>query len=415
MRSPRFPRSGRALRPVALDAAFVAGVDPGPLAGVPFGVKAMIDIAGSTTTAGSALHRDDPPAVFDAVVIRQLEAAGAICVGALNMDEFGLGGTTENRTFGATRNPHDRSRIPGGSSGGAAAAIAAGMVPIALGSDGMGSIRLPASLCGVYGLRPTRGRVSEQGLLGARGTIATLGPMARSAVDIALCHDLLVPGARAFGVLDAGLADLRVARADGYFMANLEADAVDAMQRVAAALDATRTIAFPEPQRARAAAMLMFASESVVDKLDLLRTRLEEFDPLTRDRFLAHAMLPAQWYLLAQRFRRWHTAQVLRMFDQVDVLLLPATPCVAPPIGTRTILIGGKELPTGPTLGWFTQPLAGTGFPALTVPIRREGQLPIGVQLFAAPGREDLLLRVAVALENMGVAAAPVAPFRRAD
>jgi aspartyl-tRNA(Asn)/glutamyl-tRNA(Gln) amidotransferase subunit A len=155
--------------------------------------------------------------------------------------------------------------------------------------------------------------------------------------------------------------------------------------------------------------MLIHTSESAVGKLDALRARLESFDPLTRDRFLAHALLPAQWYLHAQRFRRWHTAEVLQLFKDIDVLLLPATPCVAPLIGTRTINIDGEQLPIGPTLGWFTQPLAGTDCPALTVPIARDGKLPMGVQLFAAPEREDLLLRVALRLEELGVASAPVA------
>jgi Asp-tRNA(Asn)/Glu-tRNA(Gln) amidotransferase A subunit family amidase len=156
--------------------------------------------------------------------------------------------------------------------------------------------------------------------------------------------------------------------------------------------------------------MLINTSESATGKLDLLRTRLDGFDPLTRDRFLAHALLPAQWYLHAQRFRRWHAAEVLRMFETVDVVVMPATPCVAPPLGTATIRIDGVDLPTGPTLGWFTQPLAGTGCPALTVPVARPGRLPIGVQLFAAPDREDWLVEVASRLEAMGVAASPVAP-----
>ena len=148
-------------------AAIAAGQKVGPLAGVPFGVKAMIDVAGLTTSAGSALHANDPVAGHDAAVVRQLEAAGAVCVGALNMDEFGMGGTTENARFGSTRNPHDPTRTAGGSSGGSAAAVAAGILPVTLGGDGLGSIRLPASLCGVYGLRPTRGTVSAEGLLGS--------------------------------------------------------------------------------------------------------------------------------------------------------------------------------------------------------------------------------------------------------
>jgi len=397
---------------VAIDAARSNGATMGPLAGVPFGVKAMIDVAGLTTTAGSALHRSDPPATRDAGVVRRLEAMGGICIGPMNMDEFGMGGTTQNATFGCTRNPHDPSRTPGGSSGGSAAGVAAGFVPIALGADGLGSIRLPASLCGVFGLRPTQGVVAREGPLGASGTISIVGPMARCAHDIALAQDALRGSANTLGRLFASpvdIADLRVVRASGYFAERIDHDAADAVERVSRALDVKCVVDFPEPQRARAAAMLVHASESAVGKIGALRSRLDDFDPLTRDRFLAHALLPAQWYLHAQRFRQWHAAEVVRLLDPLDVLLVPSTPCVAPMIGTATIMLDGNEMPTGPALGWFTQPLAGTGCPVLTVPIARRGQLPIGVQLLAHPGREDLLLRVARFLEQAGVVAAPVA------
>jgi AtzE family amidohydrolase len=394
-----------------VDLARASGAPLGPLAGVPFGVKAMIDIAGLPTTAGSALFRDAPPAARDASVVRRLEAAGAICVGALNMDEFGMGGTTENALYGPTRNPHDRSRTAGGSSGGCAAAIAAGMVPLAVGGDALGSIRLPASLCGVFGLRPTMGRIGRDGVLGGGG-ISTLGPMARTAADIALMYQAMRDPDVLGEPRDAPRrnGDVRLAGVGGHFRERLDPDAADALECVIQGLGITRVVAFPEPRLARAASMLINTSESATGKLDLLRTRLDGFDPLTRDRFLAHALLPAQWYLHAQRFRRWHAAEVLRMFETVDVVVMPATPCVAPPLGTATIRIDGVDLPTGPTLGWFTQPLAGTGCPALTVPVARPGRLPIGVQLFAAPDREDWLVEVASRLEAMGVAASPVAP-----
>ena len=398
-------------RAARLDMSRASGGALGPLAGVPFGVKAMIDIAGVTTTAGSALHLRSPAALHDAAVVRRLEAAGAICVGALNMDEFGLGGTTENALYGPTRNPHDPARTAGGSSGGCAAAVAAGLVPLAIGGDALGSIRLPASLCGVYGLRPTRGLVSRHGVMGGGG-ISTLGPMARSAADIGLCHDVLIERAGADRARAGDRADpgaLRLALAGGYFRERLDPDAADAVERAARALAIDRVVDFPQPRLARAAAMLINTSETPVGKLDALRTRLEEFDPATRDRFLAHALMPAQWPLSAQRFREWHIGQVLRMFESVDVLLLPATPCTAPLLGTPTLVIDGVELPTGPTLGWFTQPLAGTDCPALTVPIARPGRLPIGIQLFAPPRCERWLVRIAQRLEAAGVAAAPLA------
>jgi AtzE family amidohydrolase len=396
-------------RALQLDQSLGDGLPSGELAGVPFGVKAMVDVAGLTTTAGSALYLDTPPAARDAAVVRALEAAGAVCVGALNMDEFGMGGTTENACFGPTHNPHDLARTSGGSSGGCAAAVAAGMVPLAIGSDGLGSIRLPASLCGVYGLRPTRGLISDEGVLGAGGTIATIGPLARSAADVARCLRALrtekvvqPPESHVPGI------PIRLATAGGYFRQGLDQEVADAVERVTHALGITREIEFPQPRLARAAATLVNASESAEGKLDALRHRLDAFDPSTRERFLAHALIPVQWYLHAQRFRCWHIAEVMRIFDEIDVLVVPATPCIAPPLGTPTLRIGGTELPTGPALGWFTQPLAGTDCPALTVPIARPGHLPIGIQLFGPPGREDLLLRIAAQLEVLGVAAASI-------
>jgi aspartyl-tRNA(Asn)/glutamyl-tRNA(Gln) amidotransferase subunit A len=391
-----------------VDAKRSAGEPLGDLAGVPFGVKAMIDVAGITTTGGSALFRDAKPATRDAEVVQRLEAAGAVCIGTLNMDEFGMGGTTENACFGPTRNPHDPSRTPGGSSGGSAAAVAAGMVPLAIGSDGLGSIRLPASLCGVFGLRPTRGAIPDAGVLGAGGTLATLGPLARTSRDIALCQRVVSAPSNAAHAPDAN-APVRLATAGGYFAEALDADARDALQTIVDALGITRVVDYPQPRRARAAATLVNAAESATGKLDALRTRLDCFDPATRERFLAHALLPVQWYLAAQRHRRRHIEEVVRMFDDVDVIVVPATPCVAPPIGTRNVRIGGVELPTGPALGWFTQPIAGTDCPALTVPVARGNRLPIGVQLMARHHCEDLLFRVAARLEALGVAASPIA------
>ena len=414
------PERARA-RADAIDAAIAGGADPGPLAGVPFAVKAQIAVAGLTTTAGSKLHVDDPPATSDARAVTNLERAGAICIGATNMDEFGMGGTTENRHFGSTRNPHDLARVPGGSSGGPAAAVAAGLVPLALGTDALGSVRLPASLCGVYGLRPTRGIVSGDGLLPPPGSIATIGPMARSIDDLAAAFVALTGCESASRIQFRQYESCPIGVAGGFFAQNLDEDASAALGIATRALRAT-PVEFPEAARARAAAVLVNASESAEPQLDRLRLRPDDYDPMTRDRFLAHALMPAAWYFRAQAFRRWHKAEVLKLLDAYPVLLFPATPRVAPPIGTRTLLIDGIEQPTGPSLGLFTQPLAALDCPVLTVPIARRGRLPVGVQLLAAPDHEDLLFAVAASLERKGVVQSSVArvvppspPSRRAD
>jgi aspartyl-tRNA(Asn)/glutamyl-tRNA(Gln) amidotransferase subunit A len=174
-----------------VDAAIAAGEDPGPLAGVPFAVKDLFDIQGITTLAGSKINRDLPPAAADAAAVVALKRAGAVLVGALTMDEYAYGFSTENSHYGNVHNPHDRSRVAGGSSGGSAAAVAGGLVPLTLGSDTNGSIRVPAALCGILGLKPTYGRLSRSGVYLFCNSLDHIGPFARSTRDIATVFDLL--------------------------------------------------------------------------------------------------------------------------------------------------------------------------------------------------------------------------------
>src|ERR1700722_11622417 len=182
----------RALAKAAsVDAARAAGRDLGPLAGVPFAVKNLYDIAGLATVAGSRIDRERAPAVRDAALVRRLSEAGAVLVGALNMDEYAFGFSTENHHYGATRNPHDRTRIAGGSSGGSAASVAASLVPLSLGSDTNGSIRVPAALCGVFGLKPTYGRLSRAGLRLFASSLDHGGVFARSVADLVDAYGVL--------------------------------------------------------------------------------------------------------------------------------------------------------------------------------------------------------------------------------
>ena len=183
---------------------------------------------------------------------------------------------------------------------------------------------------------------------------------------------------------------------------------------MAKALAATRGVTFPEPHRARAAAMVITAAEGAQQHLALLRARAADFDPLTRDRFLAGALVPAALVLRAQRFRAWYRARVRELFRDVDVVLAPTTPCVAPPIGkTDAGVIGGMPVFVRAHLGVFTQPLSFIGLPVISVPVARPGQLPIGVQLVGAPWSEATLFRVAAALESTGAWPPPSLPSRR--
>jgi aspartyl-tRNA(Asn)/glutamyl-tRNA(Gln) amidotransferase subunit A len=402
----------RALRRAALVDALAT---KGPLAGVPFAVKNLFDIAGLPTRAGSKINRERAPAEADSPLIARLEAAGAVLVGGLNMGEYAYDFTGENAHDGPSRNPHDLARMSGGSSGGSGSAVGGGLVPLALGSDTNGSIRVPSSLCGIFGLKPTYGRLSRAKSFPFVGSFDHLGPFARSTVDLALAYDAMQgpdaedaacadrPADPVFAALGQGIAGLRVGVAGGYFAQNLTPQAEQAVALVAGALGAV-PIEIPEAARARAAAYLITTSEGAALHLERLRGRAGDFDPDTRDRFLAGAMTPGAMVQRAQRFRRWYQGEVLKLFDGVDAIIAPATPCTAPLLGQKIFELGGQTLPVRANLGLFTQPISFIGLPVAAVPI--PGALPIGVQIIAAPWREDVCLRIAQHLESEGIAVA---------
>jgi aspartyl-tRNA(Asn)/glutamyl-tRNA(Gln) amidotransferase subunit A len=393
-----------------------AGRAGGPLAGVPFAVKNLFDVAGLPTRAGSAINRERAPAGRDAALVRRLEEAGAILVGALNMGEYAYDFTGENRHDGPSRNPHDTARMSGGSSGGSGSAVAGGLVPLALGSDTNGSIRVPASLCGLFGLKPTFGRLSRAGSFPFVSSLDHLGPLARSVGDLALSYDAMQgpdaedpmcagrPAVPVLPGLEQGIAGLRIARAGGYFRTNVMPEAAAAVETVAAALGVAREVELPEAARARAAAFLITTTEAASLHLERLRARAADFDPDVRDRLIAGAMVPAAMVGRAQKFRRWYRDAVLRLFGEVDAILAPATPCSAPLLGQKTFVLDGVELPVRANLGLFTQPISFIGLPVVAVPVA--GALPVAVQVITAPWREDVALRIARHLEATGVAMA---------
>jgi 1-carboxybiuret hydrolase len=401
----------------AVDAAVTAGRNPGPLAGVPYAVKNLFDVQGLPTRAGSKINRDLAPSPRDATLIERLDAAGAVLVGALNMGEYAYDFTGENVHDGPSRNPHDVTRMTGGSSGGSGGAVGGCLVPLALGSDTNGSIRVPSSFCGIFGLKPTYGRLSRARSFPFVASFDHLGPFARSVDDLALAYDAMQgpdpedaacatrPAEPVTPLLAQDIGGLRIAIAGGYFQNNVFPEAVEAVARVAKALGATRTIEIPEAARARAAAYVISTTEGASLHLDRLRQRPGDFDPAVRDRLLAGAMIPAPLVDRAQKFRRWYRASVLELFKSVDVIIAPATPCVAPKLGQVTFVLDGVELPVRANIGIHTQPISFIGLPVVAVPVPLQ-PMPIGVQIIAAPWREDTALRVAYALERAGVVAA---------
>jgi AtzE family amidohydrolase len=351
-----------------------------------------------------------------------LKHAGAIAMGALNMDEYAYGFTTENSHYGPTRNPHDPDRVAGGSSGGSAAAVAADLVPLTLGSDTNGSIRVPAAFCGIFGLKATYGRISRAGAFPFCESFDHVGPFARSVEDLALAFDVLHgpdprdpvastrPPEPVSPQLDLGIEGLRIAVAGGYFTRMGMPEAFAPVTAAALTLNATRSVDVPYADVARAAAYIITACEGSRLHFNDLKTRPQDFDPVVVDRFLAGTLLPAAWYQQAQRFRTVFRQKMRDVFHDVDILLAPATPCPAIRIGQPTIDLGGVELPSRPNIGVFTQPLSFVGLPIVVAPVFAPGSLPVGVQIVGAPYNEASVLRVARYLEQSGVASAPVAP-----
>jgi 1-carboxybiuret hydrolase len=405
-------------RAAVIDARRARGEALGPLGGVPFAVKNLFDIAGLLTRAGSKINRDRPPARRDSPLIERLEAAGAVLVGALNMGEYAYDFTGENVHDGPSHNPHDTARMTGGSSGGSGAAVAGRLVPLALGSDTNGSIRVPSSLCGVFGLKPTYGRLTRARTFPFVASLDHVGPFARSVADLAACYDAMQgpdaedpvcagrPVEPATSALGMGLDGLRIATAGGYFRRGLFPEANAALTTVSKALGVTREVEWPEAERARAAAYVITCTEGAALHLERLRKQPRDFDPAVRDRLIAGAMVPAALVVKAQKFRRWYQARLQELFTEVDAVVLPATPCTAPRIGQQTFVLDGVELPVRAHMGLYTQPISFVGLPVVAVPVPLT-PLPVGVQIVAAPWREDVALRIAHALETMGVVRAP--------
>jgi 1-carboxybiuret hydrolase len=405
----------------AIDALQARGVPLPPLAGVPYAVKNLFDIEGMVTLAGAKVNASNAPAAADAAIVARMQRAGAVLVGALNMEELAYGFVTENPHYGTTRNPHDHTRGAGGSSGGSAAAVGAGMVPISLGSDTSGSIRVPASLCGVFGLKPTYGRLPRSGTFPFVNSFDHVGPIGRSVSDLALAYDAMQgPDAHdpacaqravepvAGSALPRGL---RIGILGGWFQEWADPVARRAVQLVAGALGATDWTELKGAEAARAAAYIITGAEGGALHRPCLIERYEDFGPASRARLVAGSLIPASWVVQAQRIRQQVYREAMDLFKRFDLLLAAAAPVVAPRVGQESLVINDRSIPTKAGLGVLTQPISCIGLPVCTVPVwpgnderAHEKDLPLGVQLIGAPWREDLCLGAARALERAGIA-----------
>src|SRR6201985_1832450 len=337
----------------AIDAARLAGRPLGAPPGVAFAVKNLFDVAGLPTLAGSKINCERAPATRDATLIARLEANGAVLVGALNMGEYAYDFTGENVHYGPSRNPHDVARMTGGSSGGSGGAVAGGLVPLALGSDTNGSIRVPASLCGVFGLKPTYGRLPRTGTYPFVNSFEHVGPFANDVLGLALAYDVMqgpddgdpACAQRPVEPTAASLAlprGIRIGILSGWFHDWADPAARRAVQMVAAALGATQRTEFKSAEVARAAAYVITGAEGGALHRPRLLEQYEDFGPSARLRLVAGGLIPASWVGQAQGVRQHAYREAVDLFDRFDLLIAAAAPAVAPRIGQETLVINGR-------------------------------------------------------------------------
>lgn len=393
-----------------------AGRYRGPLHGIPVSLKDLIDTEGIRTTCGSRILAGRVPD-RDAAVTARLRDAGAVLLGKAALHEFAYGVTTDNPHFGRTRNPWDPDRIPGGSSGGSGAAVAAGLGPVSIGTDTGGSIRIPAALCGIVGLKPSYGRVSRYGVFPLAWTLDHVGPLARTVEDAAIVlqaiagpdpRDPTTLGQRVVeftAALRRPVRGLRVGvLADDHHRLMAEdvraafEDALGVLRDLGIRLE---EVQFPRPLEASAAqtAIIMSEASSVHDRW--LRDRPEEYGGDVRARLMRGQFVTAVQYLTAQRARALILDEVAALLHSYAALVVPTTPCVAPLATQETVTIDGSRRDVRDTLTRMTRLANLTGLPAITVPCGAgAGGLPVGLQVIGRPMDEETVLAVGHAYER---------------
>ncbi|MBW8004175.1 MAG: Asp-tRNA(Asn)/Glu-tRNA(Gln) amidotransferase subunit GatA [candidate division NC10 bacterium] len=398
--------------------ALARGRPVGPLHGVPVAVKDLFFTAGLPTTAGARVLADFVPQE-DATVIHRLKEAGAILLGKLNLHELAYGVTNENPHFGPVRNPWNLNRISGGSSGGSAAAVAASLCLASLGTDTGGSIRIPASCCGVVGLKPTYGRVSRNGILPLAWSLDHVGPITRTVEDAALMLQVLagedsrdvttsaLPVPDYARLLGGDLKGLRIGLVSAFFTDPAEVDpsvmaavreALQTMESVGARVE---EVSVPFLRHAPAIQYITLATEASANHARLLRTRGRELGLDVRRRLELGEFITAPQYVRAQQGRRLLMQELAAVFRRVDLLITPTLPVVAPPIGDQTLTIHGVEKRVQPTLTRCTSFVNLTGLPAISLPCGSDADgLPVGLQLIGQPFDEATLLRGAYAYQQ---------------
>ncbi len=388
----------------ARDEELARGIDRGPLHGIPIAHKDLMRTKGVRTTAGSKIFSDYVPQ-RDAAIVVKLRDGGAVSLGKTGLHELAYGITSNNPHFGAIHNPWDLARIPGGSSGGSAAAVGAGMLPFATGTDTGGSIRVPASFCGVVGLKPTFGRVNVSGVLPLGFSQDHVGPLTRTVRDAAIAFQAMVDDPTYYvPPADSDLTGFRIGFPQNFFMervdSEVEASVRAAFDTAAGAGARVVEVRVPDMEALRSAAatcLLVEAASALRPFLD----RRADFSADVLPKLDEGKAIPAIDYIEAQRTRRRIGRQFARVFEEVDCIFTPSTPMTAPKIGQTILAIRGASEEVRAAATRFTRGMNALGLPAISLPcgFSRSG-LPIGLQIIAAARREDLLLHAAAAMED---------------
>ncbi|MEN6535231.1 MAG: amidase [Bryobacteraceae bacterium] len=397
------------------DEDFARGIDRGPLQGIPIAVKDVFRTRGVRTTCGSKLFGDYIPDV-DAAVVERLEDAGAVLTGKTNMHELAYGITSSNPHFGAVHNPWDTNRIPGGSSGGSGAAVAAGIVFMAMGSDTGGSIRIPSSFCGTVGLKPTFGRVSRYGVLPLDFSLDHMGPLTRTVREAALCLNVIagrdsrddtssrVPVSEYVPTEPVLIQRVRIGVPENFYFDNVDPEvesAVRGMATLAGRLGANVIpVRVPDIHALNVIGRVILLAEASA-LMEKYHERREDFGADVLALLDQGRLLPATDYINAQRLRRMKRREFSCLWNQVDCLFTPATPTTAPEIGQMTIDAGGKAEDVRLASTRLVRAINVLGLPALATPCGMSSRgLPMGMQIVGRPFDEALILRVGAALED---------------
>ena len=404
------------------DAELAAGHDRGPLHGIPISVKDLLATRGVLTTAGSLVYRDWVPEA-SAAVVERLEAAGAVPVGKNNLHELAYGVTSSNPHFGAVVNPRNRRHSPGGSSGGSAVAVAAGLVHGAIGTDTGGSVRIPAAFCGLVGLKPTYGRVSRRGVLPLAYTLDHVGPIAATVRDTALLlnaiagYDPADPASSRRPVIDSvpahghSIRGLRIGVPENFFFERIdpEVDATvrDALARAESIGARCTPVRVPDMAALNAVARIVQLAEAAA-VLGPLIERRDDLGEDVRALILQGRLIAATDYIDAQRLRRRYRSEFSRLWTEVDCLATPTTPATAPEIGQTTVRIAGEDEDARLAATRFVRAVNLLGLPALSLPCGLSSSgLPIGLQIIGPPFDEAGVLAVGAALEDADVGIPP--------